>query len=273
MANVVLTSSDLVKILDPGSVTTRAAFGKARKPWTPGYTAQYAASAQARLVGVNLPGASDISKTSRQPATGAEVMTFSGGTTSGNKTITYTGLSPLPVSGQAVFGTGLGANNFVDVVTPGTGFTVTVNSTATATVSISTVTPSTVPTGVTYSLPTTSDITDASNYANAFLLAYAPGDRSNAVLVPRVGTTGAGITGPFWRAETATTFTVVASGALGAYVGYPANTVFELIVPAAADINVLINNATGNGSVKVYDLLVSGATSNTGIITLNRVFR
>jgi hypothetical protein len=276
MANIVLSNPDLIKILDPGSVTTRASFSKARKPWTPGYAAQTALSAQARLVGVNLPGTNDITKTAKLSATGSEVTSITAGTTNASVTVTYAAATAsFPVVGQVVSGTGITLGTTVATVTPGTGFTLSANATATnASAALSIVSAFTLPTGVGFTLPTTSDITDASNYSNAFLLAYAPGDRSNAVLVPRVGNTGANIAGPFWRVESSTTFSVVASGSAGTFVGYPINTVLELVVPASTDITVLINNtATNPGTVRVYDFLVSGATSNTGVITLNRIFK
>lgn len=276
MANIALANSDLVKILDPAAPATRATFGKARKPWTPGYAAMYLTSAAAQLTGVNLPGSSDITKTAKLSASGSEVTSITAGTTNASTTVTYAAAtSTFPVVGQVVSGTGITLGTTVATVTPGVGFTLSANATATnASAALSVVSALTLPTGVGFTLPTTADITASASYANAFLLAYAPGDRSNAVLVPRVATGGANIAGPFWRVETTTTFSVVASGSAGTFAGYPVGTLFELIVPAAADIVQIFDNAAAkNDTAKVYDLMVSGATSRTGVVTLNRVFK
>lgn len=276
MANVVLSNPDLVKILDPGAPATRASFSKARKPWTPGYAAMYFTSAASQLTGVNLPGASDITKTAKLSATGSEVTSITAGITNASTTVVYAAATTsFPVVGQVVSGTGITLGTTVATVTPGVGFTLSGNATATnASAALSIVSTIALPSGVGFTLPTTADITASANYANAFLLTYAPGDRSNAVLVPRVATGGANIAGPFWRVETTTTFSVVASGSAGTFVGYPVNTVFELVVPAASDIVQLFDNAAAKSdTVRVSDFLVAGATSRTGVITLNRIFK
>jgi len=134
----------------------------------------------------------------------------------------------------------------------------------------------TLPTGSGITLPTPADVTAAVTYANAILLAYAPGDRSNATIVPRIATGGANLAaGPFWRCETGTTFTTVGGGTTGAFTDWAVNYVLELIVPATGDITVLFDqaNTTGPLIVPARGIYVAGDNGKTGNIILTRAAR
>lgn len=213
MANIVLSlSSDLEKVLTPGTLATRAATGKMRKPWTYGYALRCETTGTGILVGVSRPADNDITKRN-------------------------------VLQGLGTAGTSASAYTY------------------------------TLPTGTGITLPTSADVTAASVYANAILLAYAPGDRSNATIVPRVATGGANLAaGPFWRTETGTTFTTVAGGTTGAFTDWALNYVLELIVPAAGDITTLFDQASTAGPliVPARGFYVAGDSGKTGNVILTR---
>lgn len=119
-------------------------------------------------------------------------------------------------------------------------------------------------------LPTTSDITTAANYANAVMLAYAPGDRENAVLVPRVATGGGNLAaGPFWRVTNATTISTVGGGSTGAFTDWPADYVLEIVLPtniAAAFTAAAAKEDAFTGG----DFYVADATTDYLAVTITR---
>lgn len=53
MGNLTVAETDLIKVLDPAAVATRAAYSRMRRPWTPGYRAKAEAAGAAVLAGVN----------------------------------------------------------------------------------------------------------------------------------------------------------------------------------------------------------------------------
>lgn len=134
----------------------------------------------------------------------------------------------------------------------------------------------TLPTGATLVLPVTADITDAADYLDAVCVIYAPDDRDNAVLVPRVEFGGSDLTAQFWRVESATTFSLAYSYAAGPlYSDIPRGWTIELQVPAAADIQDLWDPAAADTTiVKLTDFMAAGVVGTSdGNILLNRVFR
>lgn len=127
-------------------------------------------------------------------------------------------------------------------------------------------------------LPTDTSVVDASVYADAFLLAYAPGDRSNALLVPRIATSASltGLSGPFWQITSGTAFNTCASGTVAGttLADWAAGYVLEIVVPAAGDISTLFSSTgTGQAVVKLADFLVAGNTSATNTVFMERTYR
>lgn len=129
-------------------------------------------------------------------------------------------------------------------------------------------------------LPTDTDITDCEDYLNAVLMVYPSLERrGEAVVIERLAKDASlsGVTRPYWQVIDANTFKVgyaYASGPL--YSDVPAGWVIEVIVPTAADIDVLVAGSTvaGNMSiVTVKDFMAAGvAGTDDGVITLDRVF-
>jgi len=149
----------------------------------------------------------------------------------------------------------------VRVTLPGAG------AAASATVFTYTVPSSTV------TLPTDTSVVVGATYANAIMVAYIGGSKTGT-LVPRLGKDVANLTdGPFWRVETSTTIETVAGGTTGAFTDWAVDDIIEIIVPAAADIDVLADVVTGVETVITsYDFMFAGTTAKAGIAYLNRIF-
>lgn len=125
-------------------------------------------------------------------------------------------------------------------------------------------------------LPVTADITDCVDYLDAVCVIYAPDDRDNAILVPRVEFGGADLLGMFWRVESATTFTLAYAYAAGPlYSDIPAGWTIELQVPITADITTLWEPGAADTTIaSLTDFMAAGVVgSEDGNIVLNRVFR
>jgi hypothetical protein len=133
----------------------------------------------------------------------------------------------------------------------------------------------TLPTGSTLVLPTTTPLTTGIAYLDAVCMIYAPGDRNNAVLLERVATGGADLTRPFWRVQTATTFSICAGFSAGPLLDdVPAGWSIEIQIPPAAGQtdgpSVIITLAAGiEQVVAVRDFMAAAVAA----VNLNRIFR
>lgn len=71
MSTLTVAPTDLIKILNPATATTRASFSRMRRPWLPGYNALAKASAAAIVSGVNAYHPNTAANVSRQGGAGA----------------------------------------------------------------------------------------------------------------------------------------------------------------------------------------------------------
>ena len=130
----------------------------------------------------------------------------------------------------------------------------------------------TLPVGTGVALPTSANVSTAVVYANAWAIAYARGDRANAILLPRIAqgaadptTNGAG----HWRVDTASTLTLAKNYNGATYEDFPANWIVEIIVPASGEIvSMWQPGAAGTTIVPARDFVVS----ETAIFILNRIY-
>ena len=124
----------------------------------------------------------------------------------------------------------------------------------------------------------TSDATaiiESENYANAVCLIYPPGERSNALLLERIGDGAADVTRQFWRIDADDTVSIAYTYAAGPLYGdVPAGWIIEIQVPTTADIVTLTAPAgAATTVVPVTDFMVAGGTGATGSFVLDRIFR
>jgi hypothetical protein len=133
----------------------------------------------------------------------------------------------------------------------------------------------TLPAGSELVLPVTTPLTAGLAYLDAVCMIYAPGDRNNAVLLERVATGGADLTRPFWRVDTATTFSICAGFTAGPLLDdVPAGWSIEIQIPPAAgqtDGPAVIVTLAANipQVVAVRDFMAAA----TAAVALNRIFR
>lgn len=124
-------------------------------------------------------------------------------------------------------------------------------------------------------LPTNATIVESEEYLNAVLLVYPPGERTNAVLIERIGTGVADVTRPFWQVDDSNTISIGYTYAAGPlYADVPAGWIIEIQVPTPADIETLTAPAAAATTVvPVTDFMAAGGTGATGSFVLNRIFR
>jgi hypothetical protein len=121
------------------------------------------------------------------------------------------------------------------------------------------------------SLPTTANVTAATDYANAFLVVWDDASRTVGTLVPRIATGGADpASGPFWRVTDANTISTARNVAAGVYSDWTPGQILEVFVPVASEIVTLVavTAATQGIGFATRDFLVA----DTGTVWVDRVF-
>ncbi|MFM2055205.1 MAG: hypothetical protein RL456_3242 [Pseudomonadota bacterium] len=144
----------------------------------------------------------------------------------------------------------------------------------------------TLPSGVTLPQTDATDIQQAEAYLNAIVLVYAPGDRANAVVVPRFGvgaSAPADNLGYGWKVKDADEIYVWSqyrtSGTL--YSDVPAGYQIDLIIPPTAtaggkdDVPVVLKTwtAVAGDTARVCDFLAVGDGTNATTVACNRIFQ
>lgn len=276
------TASDSLKTLNPAAASTRSFFSNRRRPWTPGYGLKATPSAAALVVGVNHPGtlAEDTERVTIKGLAQSVTFSASGGVLNGAASISDTTVTTdIDLTGVIWVGAVIkfGALAAEHVVTAITSTVITFTPALATTVADA----SAIKYGVPYTytvpastvtLPLTSNLTEAGDYANAILIVYPGSDYTNGVIVPRVKYGGVPTAAAFWKVTAAGTF-VTTNGvdSSGDVVDWAAGDTLELLVPVAGDIETVLDQ-TAHTVVDSMDIMVAGGSGKTGIVYLNRIY-
>lgn len=124
-------------------------------------------------------------------------------------------------------------------------------------------------------LPTDGTVVESEEYLNAVLLLYPPGERTNAIVIERIGTGVGDVTRQFWQVDDADTISIGYAYAAGPlYSDVPAGWIIEIQVPTTADIVTLTEPAAAATTVvPVTDFMAAGGTGATGTFVLDRIYR
>jgi hypothetical protein len=236
--------------LDPSAAATRGFYARRRRPEVAGYRVKASAVAAHKLVGVNHPGSLvggfPIGSINQNVA--GQVVPY---TSPANKVFATSG------KGNSAAQLAAGFENYT-VTTTG-DFVVAANATAT--------------------IPQDTDITDATNYANAILMAYpaAHHDSNKAILFTRIAKSGTLAASGQWKVNNATSIDVCwdYNATPANSNGVPASWKLILILPAATDVVTIVDNASAGAFTSFLspDFLFAGKTSQNGVIAVNRLLQ
>ena len=241
----------VLRAIDPAAASTRGFYAHRQRPFVAGYKIRAEATAAHKLVGVNHPGTmvGGFPVGSLNQNTGGTAATYS---SPANKVFATVG------KGDSALQLTNGFENYT----------------------ISTTGDFVVAPGCTATVPQDTDLTDATNYANAILIAYplATKDRGKTILFTRIAKSGSLAASGTWKVNNATSIDVCWD-----YNATPANSrgvpngfQLVLILPSTStDVVTLLDNASAGqvAAITACDFMFSGKTSQAGVVTVSRLLQ